>query len=248
MQKFFIQDRALTLPIEVRAARSAAATFVVPAGAAQALLSGTGLEIAEILPGKAVLSIASMRYEDSDLDSYNEVGIAFVVRLHDAEPATSARRSLEVARNRAGVYIHHLPVDQTFTLEAGRTIWGYPKFLADIDIQDDPKRSVSVLRHDGAHVLTLTVRKGIRPWPAVPNLPTYTFNDGLLRRTEWRTTAEGTRGRVGGATLELGTHPIAEELRSLGLPKRAMVSTTIDRVRASFGEAQIVRPAAATVR
>jgi hypothetical protein len=120
--------------------------------------------------------------------------------------------------------------------------------MAEIEILDDPGRSVTVLRHNGAHVLTLTVRKGMKPWPQVPNLPTYTFLDGRLRRTEWTTVPEGTRGRIGGATLGLGTHPIADELRSLGLPKRAVVSTTVDRVRASFGEAQVVHPAAASVR
>ena len=35
----------------------------------------------------------------------------------------------------AAAYVHHLPVDQAFTLEAGRTIWGYPKGMADFTIR-----------------------------------------------------------------------------------------------------------------
>ncbi len=248
VENYTVQGRTLSLPIVVRSARSGAATFVVPAAAAQALIAPTGLEVAEMRPGKAIASIAFVKYEDTDLDAYNEVAIAFLVRLHDAEPVPPARKALEVLRNKTGVYIHHLPVNQGFTLEAGRTIWGYPKFMADIDIDERPRATRCTLRHDGAHVLTLTLNKGIRPWPRVPNLPTYTFLDGVLRRTPWETSTEGTRGRIGGATLALGEHPIADELRSLGLPRRAMVSTTVDRVGARFGAAEVVRPVTAVVR
>ncbi len=36
----------------------------------------------------------------------------------------------------AAAFIHHLPVDQSFTLEAGRTIWGFPKIMADFTVSD----------------------------------------------------------------------------------------------------------------
>lgn len=241
---FTIQGRELALPVEVRAARSWAATFVVPASAAQAIVAPTGLEVAEMRKGKAIASLAFVRYEDTDLDAYNEVAVAFLVRRHDAPDVSAAAKALEVARNRTGVYIHHLPVNQGFTLEAGRTIWGYPKFMAEIDISEQPHATTCTLRHDGSLVLSFTIRRGIRPWPRVPNVPTYTYLDGVLRRTPWETYPVGTRGRLGGATLELGPHPIAEELRSLGLPKRALMSTSVDRISARFGAAEVVSPAA----
>lgn len=247
MRNFTIQGRSVTLPVEIRVARSWAATFTVDAKAAQVLIAHTGLEVAQMRPGKAIASLAAVRYEDGDLDRYNEVAVAFVVRRHDAPETTSARKAIEVARNRTGVYIHHLPVDQGFTLEAGRTIWGYPKFLADIDIVERPDAARITLRHDGAHVLTLTVRRGIKVWFGLPNLPTYTFMDGVLRRTAWETFPEGTRARVGGAALELGTHPIADELRSIGLPHRAVMTTTVPNVRARFGAAEVVTPTAAAL-
>jgi hypothetical protein len=245
---FTIQGRIVSLPVEIREARSWTATFLVPAEAAQAIVEPSGLEVAEMRPGKAIVSLAAVRYEDGDLDRYNEVAVAFLVRSHDAAPASAAAKALEVARNRAAVLIHHLPVDQGFTLEAGRTIWGYPKFLSQIDIDERERETSISLRHEGSHVLTLTVRRGMKPWPGVPNLPTYTFTDGVLRRTPWQTQHEGTRGRVGGAALELGSHPIADELRTLGLPKRALVSTSVRRVRARFGAAEVVTPARAAIR
>ena len=62
----------------------------------------------------------------------------------------------------------------------------------------------------------------------------------MLRRTEWETSAEGVSGRPGGATLVLGDHPMADELRSLGLPKRALFTSSATQMRASFGAAEIV--------
>jgi hypothetical protein len=239
--RYTIQGRTVDLPVEVRAARSWAATFVVPSTAAQAIVAPTGLEVAQMRKGKALASLAFVRYEDTDLDAYNEVAVAFLVRKHDAAPASAASKALEVARNRTGVYIHQLPVNEGFTLEAGRTIWGYPKFMADIAIVEQPRATTCTLHHEGELVLSLTIRAGIRPWPRVPNVPTYTYLDGVLRRTPWETHPTGTRGRPGGAALELGRHRIADELCSLGLPKRALMSTSVDRISARFGAAEVVR-------
>lgn len=72
--------------------------------------------------------------------------------------------------------------------------------------------------------------------------PSYSFADGVLRRTTWTTSSEGTAGRVGGASLVLGDHPMAGELRSLGLPKRALFSSSAAQMRASFAGAEIVTP------
>ena len=65
--------------------------------------------------------------------------------------------------------------------------------------------------------------------------PSYSFADGILRRTLWTTSSAGVSGRFGGATLTLGNHPMADELRSLGLPKRALFSSSASLMTASFG-------------
>jgi hypothetical protein len=38
--------------------------------------------------------------------------------------------------------------------------------------------------------------------------------------------------------VRLGDHPYAKELASLGLPKRAMLSSSVENVQMSFGDAQ----------
>ena len=196
------------------------------------------------------MALAVCRYDDTDLDSYHEVAVSFVVRPHDAPPDPSPLdRIREFATGAIGAYIHRLPVDQEFTCAAGRDIWGFPKWITTIDI-DEPepgdRRSGSGttirLVDDGVHVLTLTLAGGgpVKLPSTAP--PSYSFRDGVLRRTQWETSADGVAGRPGGATLVLGDHPMADELRTLGLPKWALFSSSAARMRASFGAAEVVTP------
>src|SRR5207302_6455825 len=101
-------------------------------------------------------------------------------------------------------------------LAAGREIWGYPKFLADISIEEHGAAATCTL----GDILELTVRPGVLPAPQ-PSLQTYTDLDGVLRVTRWKMHGS-VRGRFGGAVLRLGHHLIADELLSLGLPKPAL--------------------------
>ena len=240
--------RRVSLPVEVRRAGQWGVQYLVPSGAAQRVVAPTGLEVAGPVPGRALVALAVCRYDDTDLDPYHEVALSFVVRLHDAPAhASAAQRVREFATGAIGAYIHRLPVDREFTCAAGRDIWGFPKWVTTIDIDEPPpgtrpKGSGTTVRlvDDGAHVLTLTMASGGRLRLPSQAPPSYSFADGILRRTEWTISSTGTTGRPGGAILVLGDHPMADELRSLGLPKRALFSSSASVMRASFGGAHVV--------
>jgi len=243
-----VRGRTIGLPVEVRRAAQWGVQYLVPAAAAQRIVDPTGLEVTGPLPGRALMALAVCRYDDTDLDSYHEVAVSFVVRPHDAPADPSALdRVREFGSGAIGAYIHRLPVDQEFTCAAGRDIWGYPKWMTTIDI-DEPepgdRRSGSGttvrLVDGGTHVLTLTLAGGgpVKLPSQAP--PSYSFRDGILRRTTWEMSADGVAGRPGGATLVLGDHPMADELRSLGLPKRALFSSSAAHMRATFGAAEVV--------
>jgi hypothetical protein len=74
-------------------------------------------------------------------------------------------------------------------------------------------------------------------------LDAFSCTDGVLRRTRWTLDGSGHRMRPGGAGVELGEHPMAAELRSLGLPRRALMSGTIPDVRMAFDAAEVVHTA-----
>ncbi|HZN14353.1 MAG TPA: acetoacetate decarboxylase family protein [Acidimicrobiales bacterium] len=205
-----VQGRELTFPIVIRKARSWAAQYRVDKTRAQALVPAP-------LQATGLVSLAFVQYEEGDLDAYNEFGLTLMVK--------------DLKTGKLASYIHRLPVSEPFTCEAGRTIWGYPKWVTDVAIEGATCRVEDQVE--------LTVGRGWFPMP-LPAVPTYSACDGVLRRTEWDVDTKGLRARLGGARLTLGTGELAHELRSLGLPKRALMTTTIPSFKVSFGPAETV--------
>jgi len=234
-----IEGREFSLPCEVRHATSGAATYLVPAKAAAALLPGPEIEIAKMLPGKALCSIAMIDYKDNDLGDYNEISISFFVRPRGDRPTLPYLGNwIDLTRSRLGVHIIHLPVNQSFTCEAGRTIWGYPKTVQEIDIDYANDRATCKLVYDGQHALTLTVPRGGDKSVSGQKMTTYSYIEGVPHVTSADQGAEGMGVFFSGAELALGTGVIADQLRSLGLPKRPLMCAWMERMYATFGPAE----------
>lgn len=211
------------MPCVVRDASAGTAIFDVDAAAARALVPDA-FDLVETAPGRCQLVIAVIDYRDNDLGDYLEVGLTFFV--------TPAGGSAD----EAGTYISRLPVDQEFTCEAGRTIWGFPKTVEDITLDITDTTATCTLHVDGQLVLRLTLpRGGTDDMPAMP-MTTYTIKDGVPHRTAF--TQGGSRAQVrvdgDGVALELGEHPIAKELASLGLPAAAQMSTWTEHMQGTF--------------
>jgi hypothetical protein len=180
-----------------------------------------------------------MHYVDGDLGQYYEYGTNVMVNPpgDDGGPGDWSPRALQSA----GAFIHHLPVDQEFTLEAGTKIWGYPKVMADFTIRDGRQFGFD-LTIDGQLALGMEFRPGL-PIPSSPRTQvqrSYSHRDGVTRETPFEMTMTGARYRLGGARIRLGEHPYAKELASLGFPKRALLSSSAANVEMTFGDAQEV--------
>ncbi|ORW04336.1 acetoacetate decarboxylase family protein [Mycobacterium kyorinense] len=229
-----IAGTVLTMPVRVRKADVHTAMFSVDAGAAQRLIDYSGLRVCQHRPGRAVVNLMLARYIDGDLGQYHEFGTAVMVN-----PPGSTAGGWRAFKD-AAAFIHHLPVDQSFTLEAGRTIWGFPKIMADFTVREGRRFGFDVSA-EGAYIAGIEFGRGL-PVPSIFTsrgqvLKTYTYADGTTREVPWEMKVSGLRGRPGGATVRLGDHPYAKELASLGLPKRAMVSGSVANVEMSFGDA-----------
>jgi hypothetical protein len=238
MRSYTIQNQDVRLPVVVRDASSGAATYLVDAGAARRLVPAA-FEVAEVWPGKALFSLAVIDYRDNDLGAYHEVSIAFFVRKRGEQRFPLANVA-EFFRGRLATYIRHLPVDQRFTRDAGETIWGFPKTVQRIDWQRRPERLTCTLHMDGQHVLTLSLPAGGARALPEQHLVTYSLIDGAPHSTPFTSKAEGVGFHLGGAELSLGIHPIADELRSLGLPKKALMTMWMERMQGTFEEAQAI--------
>lgn len=221
MTTYDIAGSTVTLPVQVRDASAGTVLFEVDAAAAQALLPAA-FEVVQTAEGRANLAIALVDYRDNDLGAYLEIGLILFVRPRGG--------------GEDGNFILHLPVDQEFTCEAGCRIWGFPKTVEQIDRQDGEGATTWTLRMDGELVLRLTMpRGGSDEAPALP-MTSYTMLDGAPHATAFSQWGKGSQLILGGSgvTLELGSHPIAKELQSLGLPTEPQLSTWTEQMQASF--------------
>jgi hypothetical protein len=232
-----IAGTVLTMPVKIRKANQHMAMFSVDADAAQRLIDYSGLQVCRYLPGRAIVVLMLMHYLDGDLGQYCEFGTSIMVNPPGAAPASKA--SGPRALQSAGAFIHHLPVDQAFTLEAGTKIWGFPKVMADFTIREGHQFGFDC-SVDGQLVVGMEFRPGlpIRLTPRRQAQRSYSHRDGVTREIAFEHTLNGVRTRLGGVRMWLGHHPYAKELASLGLPRRAILSSSADDVQMIFGDAQ----------
>jgi hypothetical protein len=223
--RYEIQGRSVTLPVEVRRATNATALWQVPAAAVAALLPDDAFVPLDLGGGQTQLAIGLIDYQDNDLGDYREVAVLFFVHPRGS------------GAEQAGSYIWKLPVDQAFTCEAGRTIWGFPKTVERIDYEGTPERLVGTLWMDGRRVFTLALPRGGAPGADATTAGfTYTHLRGAPHRTPMTTAGGAVLNPSGPApALDLGDHPIADALRGLGLPRAPALVTWMPHLRGSFG-------------
>jgi acetoacetate decarboxylase len=142
-----IQGQTVKLPVEVRDASSGTVMYRVDRQAASKIIPPE-FEADESAPGQTQLCLVMVDYRDNDLGDYNEVGVVFFVRPKGQPEAE------------IGTYIHRLPVNQSFTQQAGLEIWGFPKTVEEIDFSVSENSATCVLTMGGEHALTLTLPRG----------------------------------------------------------------------------------------
>jgi hypothetical protein len=220
-----IQGRRIGFPVRIGSAAVACAAYLVPAGPARELVEGTGLELVTVARRTPVFLVL-VDYRRSDLGDYDEVGLGLLTRY----------------RGRIGPYIHQLPVTEAFTLEAGRALWGLPKWLARADLGIAGRTAgCRLATEDDRHVLTVA----LRTWPGrlpftVPGwLTALAASEGAVLASGIRLRASGIRlGRRGAVQAGAG-HPMADEVRALGLPgRRPLLTAVVDDVAFRMGPAE----------
>lgn len=248
MDSYVIADQTVQLPVEIRSARCFVAGFTADARAVGAAISGRGeaeLRPLQIRPGRTVCMLVFVEYLDGDLGPYHEFGVCFLLDDPAAPPAAPLAALRALLRGDAHALIHELPVDGEFTMAAGREIWGFPKILAEFDVDHDSRVKHGRVSQGGRLIAELTVRPGV-PMPSSASsavLQSYSQLDGVTRRTPWQLGATtGTRTRLGGASLALGDHPIADGLRALGLSRHALTSSSVAGLSMTFGPSSVLEP------
>ncbi|MBW2396500.1 MAG: acetoacetate decarboxylase family protein [Deltaproteobacteria bacterium] len=233
-RRFEIEGEDLGYPTLFREGSSAAALFVVDAGAAQQLIEGTGFEIAEIAPGRGILAFTCVHYTDKDCGVYEETAQAFFVRRLDDEDSflssvPGVGRYLSTWRDfltgRVASYTWRLQVTTRLSQQCGLQMWGFPKELADIEFEQNDGRLRCSLRMEDRPVFQFSMKAGGRKTPAPITSSVYSIYQGEPHVSHLTQSYRETGYALGGATIVLGDHPLADAFRSLGLPKTPLFST-----------------------
>jgi hypothetical protein len=178
------------------------------------------------LPGtKAAVAVVAYNYLETGVGPYGEIGISPLCTLDRGAPPL-----LPLLQGRwrgLGGFVAHLPVTSQVAREAGRRVWGYPKFVADMAFDLSPERQQVTLAEAGAEILRLEVRRTGRVALERAPVTTFTVHDGRLVRTTVAT--QGYAATALGASsgeLALGDHLVGRQLASLGLAARPVATKT----------------------
>jgi hypothetical protein len=211
------------LPLRYWRADRFLAIFPADADRIRAILPSPKVHPLLLAPGRAALAVTAFNFHETSLGRYGEIGIAPLVTEFPFAPPMLPLLA-ERVMPWCG-YIMHLPVTSRLGRDAGREIWNYPKFLADMDFDRFSDRQSVRLEENGRHILTLTVaQRGLAMRDDNPTR-TFTVQNGQLIKTTIRNRgiAQVNVG-PGAGTLELGDHPIAEEIRALGTSRKPWIT------------------------
>jgi hypothetical protein len=171
--------------------------------------------------GRATVGIFAFNYLETGIGPYGEIGVA-IPCTHGHQAPALVPLLLESRYPGWGGFVLHLPVTSLVARDGGRVAFGYAKFVADMAFQKRPAYQSVYMSEGGAHILTLTVQQ--RGLTLKDNRPlvTYSVRGGQLLRTTIPSRAVYQMGLTpGSATLELGDHEIAHQLRGLDISATA---------------------------
>ena len=240
----------VAVPVEVRRAAQWSVQYLVPAAAAQRLVSPTGLEVTGPFPGRALMALAACRYDDTDLGPYHEVAVSFVVR-RARQPSRGHRGPAPSGAGHRGHRCLHPPAPGGPGVQLRRRPGhlGVPQ-VGDLD-RDRRARpgaagagtGTSVRLVDGGiHVLTLSVSAGGRLRLPAQAPPTYSFADGVLRLHHVDHLGGGDR-RPGRRSDPGPRRPPDGRRAALARPASPCpVLLLTAQMRASFDAAEVVTP------
>lgn len=199
------------------------------------------------LPGdRAVILVASFQHDVMTAHGvngramlpYGEVMVAALVTRRPAPPLVPLVAPTASGFS-AGGFVLHLPVTTRAARDAGRLVFGYPRFIADMEFEDAIETCRVRLDEGGRHILTQTIRPAGPTSVTSSRLTLFSVLDGTLIAETMPTVGLQQRrpGRRGGY-LELGDHQVADELRRLDLSPEPFITTRVTGLRFSMTPGQ----------
>jgi len=215
----------IALPIRYWRTDCFLALFAADLDAVTDLLPSSRLHPVRVTGTRAVVAIAVFNYLETGVGPYGEIAVSPLCTLDRPAPpvlplATGYLRGLSA-------FVAHLPVTTRIAREAGRQVWGYPKFVADMDFDLRPESQRVEMAEGGQEILSLEVRRRGHVALETAPLTSYTAHGDRLVRTriEMRGHVATALGPSNGELL-LGEHPVGREIAALGVGSRPLLTRT----------------------
>jgi hypothetical protein len=191
--------------------------FLTPARRVLAQLPSRRMKPLRVTRWHAITVISLFEYRDTDIGPYNEICMSFPITLD--KPAGILLGAMRELNRDLMAYIWHLPVTTEIARDLGIEVANYPKFLADIEFNRNNGWLSCHLSEGGHDILTLRVRELDTKPRGHSRVYPITFRDDYILRCEeiLNMPQFGQSQKSADARLELGDHPVADELRGLKL-------------------------------
>jgi hypothetical protein len=179
----------------------------------------------ELTPGRCLVAFAAFEYRKTDYGPYNEVSISFLAS-HRKRPFPLITPARVLLSRVIPSYVWQLPVTTEIARAGGVELFGYPKFIADIDFSKSTEQVTCSLSVSGSDIL----RMSGRVLPTKRGKPrrylTYAVDQGMLVSGNFLVNpvdfAESRRR--GDVILEIGTeHPICQALQEIELAEHPLL-------------------------
>lgn len=214
----------MDFPILYRDIGGMSAFFHVDAARVARELADTGLTVVPPF-GRTIVGVAFFTYRDCTIASYDEAAVAVLARPKGRPGENSLASLMEMLRSspRGNIASHilQLPVTTEQARAGGVEAYGYPKFVADINLNFDGNRFRGVVyeKETGEEIVRLDGRARLGVTVKAPDTVTWSSLDDQLLCTHIEMDGK-LRLSVGhGFRLQVGKshHPMAQQLRALGL-------------------------------
>ncbi|MFJ9908201.1 acetoacetate decarboxylase family protein [Streptomyces sp. NPDC101152] len=235
---------SVRMPLLTERASSFVGHFLIDAAKVEALMPETDVRPVLVTPEHALITVQVMEYLEKNLDPYREFVCGIPVHRSPGEnvPVASITEADQLPGN--GTYIVHIAVDSAQALLVGRDVLGFPKVTADVQYSDSATERIAEVSQDGVPIFTLAVERSDGPHETLRrDFHCYSVSpvDNAMYHVPYQLEATATiLPGPGHARLVLGSHPVADELRELGVsahsvgaifvPQYALVSNLPDKV------------------
>jgi len=214
--------------------RSFAAVYTASTSKVRNYIPNADLHLLELLPGRCLTAFAVFEYRKTSGDPYNEISVSFIVSYRK-HPLPFVSISRMMVSGMVSSYVWQLPVNTEDARAGGVDLFGFPKFLADIDISSGHERIGCSLSVSGKEIINISgpvlpTKQG-KPFRyvsyAIEGSSMVSVNM-LLNALDY---AESRNNNAVDLVIGEG-HPICDALRGIDLAERPLIYRYIPRSEA----------------